>query len=202
MYLPGRSFEMDAFLISTVTVAIAEIGDKTQLLALILALRFRQPWPVVWGILAATLANHALAAWAGVELAGFMDRELMTRLVGVSFILMGFWALIPDKAPEDDATELERTKRFGPFLATVIAFFLVEIGDKTQIATAALAVRFDSVLHVAAGTTLGMMFANVPVVFFGEKVARFVPLGWVRATAAFIFIALGAVTLLSAFGYL
>ena len=160
---------MDAFLISTVTVAIAEIGDKTQLLALILALRFREPWPIVWGILGATLANHALAAWAGVELAGLMDREIMTRLVGLSFILMGFWALIPDKAPEEEATELKRTRRFGPFLATLIAFFLVEIGDKTQIATAALAVRFDSVFHVAAGTTIGMMIANVPVVFFGEK---------------------------------
>lgn len=193
---------MDAFLISTVTVAIAEIGDKTQLLALVLALRFRQPWPVVWGILVATLVNHALAAWAGVELAGLMDREIMTRLVGVSFILMGFWALIPDKAPDEEATELERTKRFGPFFATLVAFFLVEIGDKTQIATAALAVRFDSVFHVAAGTTLGMMFANVPVVFFGEKVAQFVPLVWVRATAALIFIVLGAVTLLSAFGLL
>ena len=193
---------MDAFLVSTVTVAIAEIGDKTQLLALLLALRFRAPWPVVGGILVATLANHALAAWAGVELAGLMDRKIMERLVGLSFILMGFWALIPDKAPEEEATELERTKRFGPFLATVIAFFLVEIGDKTQIATAALAVRFDSVLHVAAGTTVGMMFANVPVVFFGEKVAQKVPLAWVRGAAALIFIVLGAVTLLSAFGIL
>lgn len=183
---------MEAFLISTAIVAIAEIGDKTQLLALILAARYRKPLPIILGILAATLANHALAAWAGALVAEWLGANAMRWIIGIGFIAMGLWCLIPDKAEEGP----RRFERAGAFIATLIAFFLVEIGDKTQIATVALAARFESVLLVTAGTTLGMMLANAPVVLFGDAIAKRVPLNWVRAGAASLFVVLGVLTLL------
>lgn len=181
---------MDAFFISTAVVAIAEIGDKTQLLAILLAARFKRPWPILAGILVATLANHALAALAGALVAGLVDGVWFRLAVGVAFIAMAAWALIPDK--EDDAMAAKEAKSaWGVFLATTIAFFLVEIGDKTQVATIALAARFETVLTVAAGTTLGMMIANAPAVWLGERAARIVPLRAVRIAAALIFLVLG-----------
>ena len=183
---------MEAFLVSTGVVAIAEIGDKTQLLAILLACRFRRPWPIVAGILVATLANHALAATVGTLVAAAIDPQVMRWILGLSFIAMGAWALIPDKVDEGEG---QATGRFGAFLATMIAFFLVEMGDKTQIATVALAARFETIYAVTAGTTLGMMLANVPAVFLGEAVTRVVPLRVVRMAAAAIFVAVGVVTL-------
>ncbi len=178
---------MEPLFVSTLVVAIAEIGDKTQLLAVLLATRFKQPWPIIAGILAATVANHLLAATAGYFLSSFLNGPWFKALVAVSFLAMAAWALIPDKADElkDD------TGRFGVFLTTLVAFFLVEIGDKTQIATVALAARFHSILLVATGTTLGMMIADVPAVFLGEAATRIVPLKYVRWGTAVIFAGLG-----------
>jgi putative Ca2+/H+ antiporter (TMEM165/GDT1 family) len=186
---------MDAFLISTGIVAIAEIGDKTQLLALVLAARYRKPWPIVFGILLATLLNHGLAAGFGALVAAWAGPALMRWAIGLGFIAMGLWCLIPDKPDEGP----RRFERAGPFLATLVAFFLVEIGDKTQIATVALAARFQDLVAVTAGTTLGMMLANAPVVFFGDALAKRVPLGLVRGGAAAIFVLLGLATLLAPF---
>jgi putative Ca2+/H+ antiporter (TMEM165/GDT1 family) len=182
----------DAFLVSTGVVALAEIGDKTQLLAIMLAARFRQPLPIIAGIFAATLANHALAAWGGAALARFLTPDVLRTALGVSFLAMAAWALIPDK----DETVDTRAERMGAFAATAIAFFLVEIGDKTQIATVALAARFQDVLAVAAGTTLGMMIANVPAVLLGDRVTRIAPLAAIRLAAAAVFAALGVAALL------
>ncbi|MCW5773134.1 MAG: TMEM165/GDT1 family protein [Rhodospirillaceae bacterium] len=182
---------MEAFLVSTGVVAIAEIGDKTQLLALVLATRYRRPVPIILGILVATLANHALAAWAGGLAAAWLGPELLRWILGGLFLVMAIWCLIPDKAgdvPKSGAAA-------GAFVATVIAFFLVEIGDKTQLATVALAARFESILLVTAGTTLGMMIANAPVVLFGDVIARRLPLGAVRVVAALIFAVLGVLAL-------
>ena len=178
---------MEAFFISTALVAVAEIGDKTQLLALVLAARYRKPFPIILGILIATLANHALAAWIGAAVAGWVGTEAMRWILVATFLAMATWCLVPDKA--DDGPQTARTA--GAFLATLVAFFIVEIGDKTQIATVALAARFNSLLLVTAGTTLGMMLANVPVVLFGDAIARRLPLRIVRATAAMLFAALG-----------
>jgi len=178
---------MDAFLSSTLIVALAEIGDKTQLLAIMLAARYRKPLPIVAGILAATLLNHAAAAWAGYLIAGWLQGPWFKIGVAVGFIAMGLWALIPDKEDEDAANRAAG----GVFLTTLVAFFLVEIGDKTQVATTLLAARYSEVLAVTAGTTLGMMLANVPAVYFGDVVTRKVPLVWVHRTAAAIFIVLG-----------
>ena len=186
---------MHALLVSTVVVAIAEIGDKTQLLAVLLATRFRRPWPIIAGILVATVGNHLLAAAVGVFLSDILQGFWFRLLVGVSFLAMAGWALIPDKPDEDKAT----TARFGVFVTTVIAFFLVEIGDKTQVATVALAARFHSVVLVAMGTTIGMMLANVPAVLLGERATRVVPLKWVRLGAALIFAALGVWAVVQAF---
>ncbi|MCC7167344.1 MAG: TMEM165/GDT1 family protein [Rhodospirillales bacterium] len=182
---------MDAFFISTLVVAIAEIGDKTQLLALVLAARFRRPWPIIWGILVATLANHGLAALAGSWVSHLVPGDWLRWLVGLSFIAMGAWILVPDKV--DDGAE--KNGQRGAFLATLISFFLVEIGDKTQIATVALAARFDSIFVVTAGTTLGMMLANVPAVYLGEVAATRIPLKLVRSVAAVIFAVLGLMVL-------
>lgn len=179
---------MEAFFVSTAVVAVAEIGDKTQLLALVLACRFRQPMPIVLGMLVATLANHAAAAFAGNWITQAIDPAVMRWLLGASFLGVAVWALIPDKL--DDEPKL--SKLAGPFLTTLIAFFLVEIGDKTQIATVGLAIRFDSLLSVVAGTTLGMAIANGPVIFFGEALARQFPLRLVRICAATAFAVLGA----------
>ena len=185
---------MDSFLTSTAVVAVAEIGDKTQLLALVLAARFRKPIPIILGILLATLANHALAAWAGGLAAAWMGPDLTRWVVGLSFIAMAGWMMIPDTAPDGDAAG--KMNAAGAFLVTLVSFFLVEIGDKTQIATIALAARYDSVFIVTAGTTLGMMIANVPAVLMGEVAARKIPMKLAHGLAAAIFAGLGLAALL------
>jgi putative Ca2+/H+ antiporter (TMEM165/GDT1 family) len=178
---------MEAFFVSTAVVAIAEIGDKTQLLALMLAARYRKPWPIVLGILCATLANHAIAALIGAEVAAWVGVETMRWILAASFLVMAGWCLIPDKA--EDGPQVAR--QAGAFIATLVAFFIVEIGDKTQIATVALAARFQSLVAVTAGTTAGMLLANVPVVLFGDAIAKRLPLRIVRAVAAILFLVLG-----------
>ncbi len=190
---------MEAFLVSLGTVAIAEIGDKTQLLALILAVRFRAPVAVVAGIFVATVANHALAAFVGTLIAEWLTEQILAWVLGISFLAMGVWALIPDAPPSED--EMKAPGRFGPFLATTLAFFFVEMGDKTQIATAALAAHYQSLVVVALGTTLGMMVANVPAVYLGEAAAKRVPLRIVRAVTAAIFIVLGLAAVGGALAY-
>jgi putative Ca2+/H+ antiporter (TMEM165/GDT1 family) len=185
---------MDAFLVSTGVVALAEIGDKTQLLAFLLAAKFRRPVPIVLGILVSTIVNHACAAAVGAWVASVMGSNVMRWVLGLSFLAMAAWIMVPDKIDEDDA----KLARYGVFLTTVIAFFLAEMGDKTQIATVALAARYESTVAVVAGTTFGMMLANVPAVLFGERIARKVPLKLVHGIAAAIFALLGAGTLLGA----
>ncbi|MDX5366583.1 MAG: TMEM165/GDT1 family protein, partial [Alphaproteobacteria bacterium] len=180
---------MEAFLVSFGAVAVAEIGDKTQLLALILAVRFRAPIAVIGGIFVATVANHALAAFAGTLIAGWLTPGILAWVLAISFILMGLWTLVPDDAPSDEETAA--ASRFGAFMATAIAFFLVEMGDKTQFATVALGARYEALLAVSFGTTLGMMAANVPVVLFGRALAERIPAKVMRFAAALIFIALG-----------
>lgn len=184
---------MESFLVSTGVVAIAEIGDKTQLLALLLAARFRKPAPIILGILAATLANHGVAALVGMVIADWLEGEVFQWVLGASFIVMGLWALKPDKLEDG---ETQRISGASAFLVTLVAFFLVEIGDKTQVATMALAAKYQSVIWVTAGTTLGMMLANVPVVLIGEAAASKLPLKAIRIAAACIFVALGVVVLL------
>jgi Ca2+/H+ antiporter, TMEM165/GDT1 family len=179
---------MEALWISTGIVALAEIGDKTQLLAIVLAARFRRPVPIMLGILCATLANHALAAFAGYFLAQWLQGVWFQLAVGVAFIAMARWALMPDKEDERAGS----ISYGGVFLTTLVAFFLIEIGDKTQIATSLLAARFHDVVLVTAGTTLGMMLANVPAVFFGEAITRVVPLRTVRIVSAVLLWATGA----------
>jgi len=188
-------YNVEAFFISAGLVAVAEIGDKTQLLAVVLAARFRKPAPVILGILVATILNHTLAAGLGLLLAGWLKGPWFQALVGAGFVAMALWALVPDK--DDDAAG-SRTAG-GVFLTTAVAFFLVEIGDKTQIATTLLAARFHSVALVAAGTTVGMMLANVPAVLLGEAATRVVPLKVVRIVAAVIFGLIGAGVLAAAF---
>jgi putative Ca2+/H+ antiporter (TMEM165/GDT1 family) len=178
---------LEALLTSTAVVALAEIGDKTQLLAILLATRFKRPWPVIAGILFATLANHFLAALLGEQVASLLDGQWFRYLVAVSFIAMAIWTLIPDKI--DDLEE--KPARFGAFVTTVIAFFLVEMGDKTQIATIALGARFHAVVPVMLGTTLGMMIANVPAVFLGNELIKRVSLKLVRMIAALLFLVIG-----------
>ncbi len=176
-------------LVSTGVVAVAEMGDKTQLLALVLAARFRRPWPIVLGILVATLANHAVAGLAGAWFAHLLDGPWLRWIIAGSFIAVGAWALVPDKFEDDDKPAMER---YGAFVTTTIAFFIVEIGDKTQVATVALAGRFAAdVASVVAGTTLGMMLANAPAVWLGDKLAHRLPLKLIRIVAACIFVALG-----------
>lgn len=187
---------MEAFLFSTGAVAIAEIGDKTQLLALLLAARLRRPVPIIAGIFFATIANHLLAAWLGTLVAGWLSTEVMTWILGVSFLAMAAWILVPDKEEDPALTR----SGLGPFGATLFAFFLLEMGDKTQVATVALGAHYQSLWWVTAGTTLGMMIANVPAVLLGGVVAQKVPLKLVRAVAATLFATLGAFTLLRAFG--
>lgn len=185
---------MEAFLISTGVVALAEIGDKTQLLAFLLAAKFRRPVPIVLGILVATIANHALAAAVGAWISSALGPQALRWVLGVSFLVMAAWTLIPDKLDEEDA----KVGHYGVFLATVVAFFIAEMGDKTQIATVALAARFESIIAVVGGTTLGIMLANVPAVYFGERIANKVPLPLVHGIAAAIFAMLGVATLLGA----
>lgn len=185
---------MEAFLISTGIVALAEIGDKTQLLAFLLAARFRRPLPIVAGIFVATIANHAFAAAVGALVSELLGPNVMRWVLGLSFLAMAAWILVPDEIDEEES----KLARYGVFLTTVIAFFLAEMGDKTQIATVALAARFQSTMAVVAGTTAGMLLANVPAVYFGERIANKVPLKLVHGLAAFIFAVLGVLTLLGA----
>ena len=181
--------------VSTGVVALAEIGDKTQLLAIVLAARFRKPGPILAGILAATLLNHAAAAALGFIIADWLSGRVFQLIVGAGFVGMAAWALIPDKEDERAA----QSNAGNVFLTTLAAFFLVEIGDKTQIATSLLAARFQDIALVTAGTTLGMMLANAPAVFFGEAVTGVVPLRYVRTGAALIFAAIGAWIVAGAF---
>jgi putative Ca2+/H+ antiporter (TMEM165/GDT1 family) len=178
---------MEALLTSTAVVALAEIGDKTQLLAIVLATRFKRAFPIIAGILGATLANHFLAALLGAEAASFLEGGWFRYLVALSFIAMAIWTLVPDKLDNFH----DKPPRFGAFLTTLIAFFLVEMGDKTQIATVALGARFNSVGWVTAGTTLGMMLANVPAVFLGNELIKRVPMKVVRTIAALLFLVIG-----------
>ena len=183
---------MEAFLISTGVVALAEIGDKTQLLALVLAAKFRRPAPIILGILVATLVNHALAGAAGAWIASVVGPTAMRWILGLSFIAMAAWTMVPDKYEE----ERERPPRFGVFGTTLVAFFLVEMGDKTQIATVALAAKYDALVTVVMGTTIGMMIANVPAVLLGNVAAEKLPVRIVHGVAALIFAALGIAMLL------
>ncbi len=183
---------MEALLVSTGVVALGEMGDKTQLLAILLAARYRKPVPIILGILVATLANHALAGALGELVAKAMGPDVLRWVIGLSFLAMAGWMLVPDKI--DDA-RAGHHQRLGVFGTTVVAFFLAEMGDKTQIATVALAARFNDLLAVVAGTTLGMMLANVPAVFLGERIARSVSMTLVHAIAALIFAILGLLTL-------
>ncbi len=183
---------LEAFFVSTGVVALAEIGDKTQLLALVLAARFRKPVPIILGILVATLVNHALAGAAGAWVSSLIGPTAMRWILGVSFIAMALWTLVPDKIDE----EKESAPRLGVFGTTLVAFFLLEMGDKTQIATVALAAKYSSLAAVVAGTTLGMMLANVPAVLLGEVAAKKLPMRIVHGIAAAIFFVLGVMVLL------
>ena len=185
---------MEAFLVSTGIVGLAEMGDKTQLLALVLAARFRKPWPIVFGILVATIANHAMAGALGAWVTTFLGPQTLRWILGVSFIAMAVWMLIPDKLDDDDIGK--KPPRFGVFGTTVLVFFLAEMGDKTQIATVMLAARYDAYLWVVAGTTLGMMLANAPVVWLGSRVTQLIPLRVVHIVSALIFAVLGGLALL------
>ncbi len=184
---------MEAFLVSTGVVALGEMGDKTQLLAMLLAVKFKRPLPIILGIFVATLLNHATAGLVGGWVASALGPILLRWVIGVSFIAMAGWMLIPDKIDEEETT----TQRFGVFGTTVIAFFLAEMGDKTQIATVALAARYRDLFAVVAGTTLGMMLADVPAVFIGDRLAKKVPMKLVHGIAAAIFAILGLATLLN-----
>jgi len=183
---------MEAFLISTGIVALAEMGDKTQLLSLVLAARFRKPWPIVLGILVATLANHGLAGAVGSWITTVMGPDMLRWILGASFIAMAVWMLIPDKLDGDAG---ESAPRMGVFLTTVVAFFLAEMGDKTQIATVMLAAQYQAWVAVVAGTTLGMMLANAPVVWLGDAITKRVPLRLVHMVSAGIFAVLGVIAL-------
>ena len=185
---------MEAFLVSTVVVALGEIGDKTQLLALMLAARLRKPVPIILGIAVATLFNHTLAGLAGAWVRGIVPANYLRWLLAISFLIVAIWALKPDKFDDDAPVSYSR---LGAFAVTVVAFFLAEIGDKTQIATVMLAARFDNLVAVVAGTTLGMLLADVPVVFFGDAIAKRVPLGIIRKVTAAAFAALGIAGLLA-----
>ena len=183
---------MEAFLVSTGIVALAEMGDKTQLLALVLAARFKKPWPIVAGILVATILNHALAGAAGAWVTTLISPQTLRWILGISFIAMAVWMLIPDKLEKEDESQ---APRFGVFATTVLVFFLAEMGDKTQIATVMLAARYNAMIAVVAGTTLGMMLANAPVVWLGERVTRLVPLRVVHVVSACVFAVLGVIAL-------
>jgi len=187
----GTALRLEAFLISTGVVALGEMGDKTQLLAMLLAARYRRPWPIVWGILVATLANHALAGLVGEGVARALGPELLRWVIGGGFLLMAAWMLVPDKVDEPTSA----ASRFGVFGTTLVAFFIAEMGDKTQIATVALAARYTSLTAVVLGTTLGMMLANVPAVWLGERIAQKLSMRWLHAISAAIFALLGGLTL-------
>ncbi|MEO5934091.1 MAG: TMEM165/GDT1 family protein [Duganella sp.] len=185
---------MEAFLVSTGIVALAEIGDKTQLLAFVLAAKFRRPLPIIAAIFVATIANHAFAAAIGTWITSLLGPDTLRWVLGLSFLAMAAWTLVPDKLDDDD-TQLAR---YGVFMTTLIAFFVAEMGDKTQVATVALAARYDSLIAVVCGTTLGMMLANVPAVYLGDRIANRVSLKLVHGIAAVVFALLGVATLLGA----
>ena len=185
---------MDALLISTMIVALAEMGDKTQLLALVLAARFQKPWPIVAGILIATVANHALAGAVGVWITQWLGPDMLRWVLGLSFIAMALWMLVPDKL--DDAG-IKEHPGWGVLLTTTVAFFLAEMGDKTQVATVMLAAQYQALVWVVIGTTLGMLLANAPVVWLGHKLVRRVPLRLVHGISAAIFAVLGGLALLA-----
>ena len=185
---------MEAFLISTGIVALAEMGDKTQLLSLVLAARFRKPWPIVLGIFVATLANHALAGAVGSWVTTVLGPDVLRWVLGASFIAMAVWMLIPDKL--DDGDTPSGTSQWGVFGTTLIAFFLAEMGDKTQIATVAMAAQHKQWEAVVAGTTLGMMIANAPVVWFGDRLVKKVPIRVVHLISALIFAVLGVLAIM------
>jgi Ca2+/H+ antiporter, TMEM165/GDT1 family len=184
---------LEAFLISTGVVALGEMGDKTQLLAMVLAVKFRRPAPIILGILVATLLNHAGAGWVGAWVATALGPDVLRWVIGLSFLAMAAWVLVPDRLDADDSDS--RPLRLGVFGTTLIAFFFAEMGDKTQIATVALAARYQNLAAVVLGTTLGMMIANVPAVFIGETIARKFSMRLVHAIAAAIFAVLGLLTL-------
>jgi Ca2+/H+ antiporter, TMEM165/GDT1 family len=186
---------MEALLISTGVVALAEIGDKTQLLAFILAARFKRPVPIIAGILCATIVNHGLAGALGAWITTTVSPDILRWILGASFIGMAVWTMIPDKIEEE---ETQVARKFGVFGATLIAFFLAEMGDKTQIATVAMAAHYANPVMVVVGTTLGMLLADVPAVFIGDKLASKIPMRLVHSIAAAIFAVLGAATLLGA----
>ena len=183
---------LEAFTVSTGVVALGEIGDKTQLLALLLAARYRRPVPIIAGILVATLANHAAAGALGTWLTRVIDPTWMRWVLGLSFLAVAVWMLVPDEAGDAEGAG---SGRLGVFGVTVVAFFLAEMGDKTQIATVMLAARYDALLAVTAGTTLGMMIANVPAVLLGDKAVKFVPIEWVHRIAAAVFAVIGVAVL-------
>lgn len=185
---------MEAFLISTGIVGLAEIGDKTQLLAFLLAAKFRKPLPIVLAILAATIVNHAFAAAVGAWITSMLGPDVLRWVLGVSFLAMAAWTLIPDQLDEDET----RLAKYGVFLTTLIAFFMAEMGDKTQVATVALAARYHEVYAVVLGTTLGMLLANVPAVYLGDRIANRISLPVVHGIAALVFAILGIATLLGA----
>ena len=185
---------MEAFFISTGLVALAEMGDKTQLLALLLALRFRRPWPIVAGILVATLVNHALAGALGAWVTTMLGPAWLRWILGLSFLAMAAWMLIPDRIDDDE--DSGQPPRWGVFGTTVLAFFLAEMGDKTQIATVMLAAQYAAWAWVVAGTTLGMLLANAPVVWLGERMTRRIPIRLVHLVSALIFAGLGLAVLL------
>lgn len=193
MSCPAKEHQVDAFLVSTGLVALAEIGDKTQLLALILAAKFRKPVPIILGILIATLANHTLAGAVGAWLTSLVEPATSRWILGLSFIAMAIWVLIPDRFDESEA----KLARFGVFATTVVAFFLAEMGDKTQIATIALVAQY-SFAWVVLGTTLGMMIANVPAVLLGDRIAHRMPVRLVHILAAAVFALIGVAALLDA----
>ncbi len=186
---------MEALFVSTGVVALAEIGDKTQLLAFILAARFKKPWPIIAGILCATIVNHGVAGALGAWITSAVSPGILRWALGASFIGMAIWTLIPDKIEEE---ETQVAKRFGVFGATLITFFLAEMGDKTQIATVAMAAHYANPIWVVIGTTLGMLLADVPAVFIGDKLANRIPMKLVHSIAAAIFAVLGVATLLGA----
>jgi Ca2+/H+ antiporter, TMEM165/GDT1 family len=184
---------IEAFAVSAGVVALGEVGDKTQLLALLLAARFRAPRPIIAGIFVATLLNHALAAALGAWLVRLIDPQWLRWGLGGSFIAVALWMLVPDRA--DAAVEGRARSGLGVFGVTVVAFFVAEMGDKTQIATVMLAARFNAIVSVMAGTTLGILIADVPAVLLGEKAVRFVPIAWVHRIAAAVFALLGVLAL-------
>ncbi|MEY3666093.1 MAG: hypothetical protein RLZZ153_2275 [Pseudomonadota bacterium] len=186
---------MESLFVSTGVVALAEIGDKTQLLAFILAARFKKPVPIILGILLATIINHGLAGALGAWITANISPEILRWVLGLSFIGMAIWTLIPDKIEEE---ETQIAQKFGVFGATLVTFFLAEMGDKTQIATVAMAAHYAAPLMVVIGTTLGMLIADVPAVFVGDKLANKIPMKLVHAIAAAIFASLGVATLLGA----